>query len=302
MNPFVLLVGPTAAGKSALGLKLARHFGAGILNCDSVQAYRRLDIGTAKPTPAEQAMAPHFLFGTRSPGESLTAGDYRKEALAVLNREIPKRMMIGVGGSGFYVQALEKGMFDIDKPDPEIERQVRGELEENGLAWVYDRLRGLDPETAASLSPNDAYRITRALIVVRGGGEKLSALKKRFKPAPFPYPLLKLGLTLGREDLRPRVRARTETMLKAGLLEEARRLVEEGFENWAPLQSVGYKECLQVLRGELGEDKLADQISEKTLQLAKKQRTWFQRDPGIHWLHPETALEEAVARIQAFSP
>ena len=300
MNPFVLIVGPTASGKSSLGLELAEHFGGAILNCDSVQTYQRLNIGTAKPTAADFARVPHFLFDIVKPGEVLTAGDYRRAAMDVLARELPRRMIFGVGGSGFYIQALEKGMFDVPKPSIESERAVRQRLEEKGPAAMYAELKAKDPEYAEAISPNDIYRLTRALIIIEDSGKSVTQVRREFATTAFPYPLIKFGLNLTREELEPRVRERTKTMLKEGLLEEVRTLVNEGLTGWPAMQSVGYKECLDVLNGDLPEAKLFDQIVEKTLQLSKKQRTWFKRDTEIRWLTSKKAFNEAVEQITEF--
>lgn len=300
MKPFVLVVGPTASGKSALGLKLAQHFGGAILNCDSLQTYRRLDIGTAKPPLNERALVPHHLFDILNPGEVLTAGDFRRMALEVLARELPLRPVFGVGGSGFYIQALEKGMFDVPKPRPESEKRVRDLLEEKGLAHAYSELQRLDPESAETLNPNDSYRITRALIIIHDTGDKLSDVRNTFAAQPFPYPLLKLGLAPSREELLPRVRARTRQMLEDGFVEEVRQLVNEGWGEWPPMLSVGYRECQQFLRGEIASEKLPDLVVEKTMQLAKKQRTWFKRDPEIHWLTGADPFSEARELTENF--
>lgn len=292
-NPFVLIVGATGSGKSALGLKLAGRFGGTILNCDSLQVYRRLDIGTAKPSPEERKSVPHELFDILDPGSFLTAGDFRREALSVLERKIPKGPVYGVGGSGFYIQALEKGMFDSGKPDPAVEKKVREDLENLGPGELYAELARLDPEYAQAISPNDHYRLTRALVVIRGSGKPLTEFRKEFQGEKFPYPLLKFGVRIEKERLLESVTQRTEAMLKAGFLDEVRELVAEGFADWPPLFSVGYKECQMCLRGELAEHELAARIVEKTMQLAKKQRTWFKRDPEIHWFTPEEAFEKA---------
>lgn len=296
MNPFVLIVGPTASGKSALGLRLAEEFGGAILNCDSLQTYQRLDIGSAKPKADERRRVPHFLFDVIAPGQVLTAGDFRKLALEVLERELPKRPVFGVGGSGFYIQALEKGMFEVPKPAPRAEAAIRAMPKED----LYNELKRLDPQYAEELSPNDLYRITRALIIIEDSGQTVTALKKSFKPAPFPYPLLKLGLSPSREELLPRVEERTRQMLKEGLLKEVRALVQEGFADWPALKSVGYHECLKFLDGQIPEEKLAFQVTEKTMQLSKKQRTWFKRDPDIHWLDMNNPLGKARELIENF--
>lgn len=300
MNPLVLIVGPSGSGKSALGLALAKKHGAAILNCDSLQTYRRLDIGTAKPTRAEQKQVPHFLFDILNPGEVLTAGDYRRAALAVLARELPTRIVFGVGGSGFYIQALEKGMFAVPKADPETDRAVREDAERKGMAAMYGELERLDADYADRISPNDGYRILRALIIIRESGKKVSELQREFKGEPLPYPLLKFGLAPSREELLPRVQARTRAMLEAGLLEEVKTLLDEGHGEWPALMSVGYKECVAVLQGRLPETRLEATINEKTIQLAKKQRTWFKRDKEIHWLPLDNAEASAESILAAF--
>ena len=296
MNPLVLIVGPTASGKSALGLELAREFNGAILNCDSLQTYQRLDIGSAKPSKEEQRAAPHFLFDVLKPGEILTAGDFRSLALEVLARELPQGPVFGVGGSGFYIQALEKGMFDIPKPKPEAEAKIRA----MPAAELYPALRRLDPQYAEELNPNDLYRITRALIIIEDSGRSVTALKNSFQPKPFPYPLLKMGLSPSREDLLPRVEARARKMIEDGLVAEVRALIREGFGEWPALKSVGYHECLKFLNGDIPESKLLPLIVEKTMQLSKKQRTWFKRDPGIHWLDPHNPLGKARELIENF--
>lgn len=300
MNPFVLIVGPTASGKSALGLQMAEYFGGAILNCDSLQTYKRLDIGTAKPTRLERGSIPHYLFDILEPGEVLTAGDFRQAALEVLREQLPRHPVFGVGGSGFYIQALEKGMFDVPKPSPEADQKIRRQLEREGVAAMYSRLRAADPDYAEELSPNDAYRITRALIIIADSGRKVSELKREFKPKPFPFPLVKLGLAPDRDFLLPRVQKRTEQMLGAGLLAEVKHLLDEGYGEWPALQSVGYRECLMFLRDEIPEEKLAPLINEKTMQLSKKQRTWFKRDQEIHWLDVKNPFQQAKDLIENF--
>lgn len=298
--PFFLIVGPTASGKSALAFDLAKKFKGAILNCDSLQFYRRMDIGTAKPPKSEQAQVPHYLFDILNPGEVLTAGDFRKLALQELERELNLRPVFGVGGSGFYIQALEKGMFEVPKADPRIDAEVRAQLERDGLPAMHAELLKLDQDYAEDLNPQDSYRIVRALVIIRQTGQRVSDFKRQFKPQKFPYPIFKMGLKPEREVLLPRIQHRVYAMLKAGFLEEVRSLVKEGFAEWPPLQSVGYKECLMVLNGQLSEDRLASQIIEKTSQLSKKQRTWFKRDLEIRWLDVASPYSEAERLVMGF--
>jgi tRNA dimethylallyltransferase len=296
----VLIVGPTGSGKSALALELAKRFRGVILNCDSIQTYQRLNIGSAKPSPEEMAEVPHFLFDIVAPGQVLTAGDYRRLALEVLARELPDRPVFGVGGSGFYIQALEKGMFDVPKPNPQVDSQVRAECAEQGLPKSFQNLQSLDPEYADEISPNDSYRIIRALVIIRDSGRKVSDLKQEFKPEAFPYSLHKMGLAPTREELLPRVQLRTERMLQQGLRQEVEALLQEGLQDWPALQSVGYREMLRFLKGELTERELIPQIVEKTMQLAKKQRTWFKRDSEIQWLRFEEPWSHALELTQGW--
>lgn len=297
MKPFILIVGPTASGKSTLALELAKKFGAAILNCDSLQFYKRLDIGTAKPTMSEREQIPHFLFDFVPPGEVLTAGDYRRAALEVLERELKTRPVIGVGGSGFYIQALEKGMFDVPKPKPAVEQAVHERLKVQGLAALYQELERRDPDYAEGINPNDSYRIVRALVLMDDAGRSVTEVRAGFTQTPFPYPLLKMGLLPTREELLPRVQARTEAMLRMGFLDEVRGLLADGLEAWPPLQSVGYKECVQFLKGEIPEERLVPLIVEKTIQLSKKQKTWFKREKDVHWLPMEGPLAQASALV-----
>ncbi len=300
MSPLVLIVGPTGAGKSALGLQLADKFSGAILNCDSLQTYQRLDIGTAKPTVAEMSQVPHFLFDVISPGEVLTAGDFRRMAFEILHRELPRRPLFGVGGSGFYIQALVKGMFDVDKPDPEIESAVRTEAEKIGLEGMFAQLEKMDPVYAGRISRNDSYRVLRALIIIRDSGKTVTELQETFQAREFPFPLLKLGISPTREELLPLIERRTKDMLSSGLLDEVKALLDEGFTTWPALQSVGYKECVAFLNGEIAEEKLEPLIVEKTMQLAKKQRTWFKRDTEIQWLpfaNPYSLAQEIVTQF-----
>jgi len=298
-KPLVLIVGPTGSGKSSLALELAQRFKGAILNCDSLQTYKRLDIGTAKPTKQEQKQVPHFLFDVMEPGEVLTAGDYRRLALTQLERELPERIVFGVGGSGFYIQALEKGMFDVPKPRPEVERQVREDAARLGLAHMFTELTRLDPEYADRISPNDFYRILRALII-RDSGKTVSGVRQDFQVEEFPFPLLKMGISMVREELLPRVQARAASMLSNGLLDEVRGLIRDGYRDWPALQSVGYHECLAYLDGKIPESKLQPLIVEKTMQLAKKQRTWFKRDSQIHWLSQADIISEAEGILARF--
>ncbi len=302
--PLVFVLGPTAVGKSNWAVECIEERGGVILNCDSVQAYKGLDIGAAKPSRDVRQKIGHFLFDIVELGEVLTAGDYRRMALPVLERELPRHPVFAVGGSGFYIQALEKGMFEMEKVDPPKEAAIRARLDQIGLKAMFEELSRFDPEMAEELNPNDSYRIQRALIIYHGLGRKLSELKKEFRPKKLPYPVLKAGLRTSREELKKRVTLRAEEMLRAGLIDEVKALLNRGLGTWPLLQSVGYKQALMCLHGELPRENLLDEIVLRTMQLSKRQMTWFQRDKEIHWFdltQAETAKQWLFHELDSVS-
>lgn len=302
-NPVIFVVGTTASGKSQWALEMAQSLSGAIVNCDSVQVYKSLDIGAAKPSPAERTLVPHFLFDYVPEGETMTAGVYARDFYACMKTLPEKQPVFVVGGTGFYYQAIEKGMYPVRQTPPEIQKEVAEILKTpEGAQSLYEELQRRDPEAASKIHPQDHYRLGRAMELIRAEGKSLTQIQKEFaeKQTPFPYPLLKIGLRWEREELRRRVQSRTEKMLQAGLVEEVRALVARGFAGWAALQSVGYKEVLEYLKGGRSEDWLREEIVQNTMGLAKKQRTWFQRDPEIRWFAGDQGLAPAFAAVQDF--
>ncbi len=298
----IFVVGPTASGKSDLALKWAQQARGAIVNCDSIQVFRSLDIGSAKPSKEDFAKVPHFLFDYVDESRDMTAGEFSRDFFVTLeNIKNQFPVVFVVGGTGFYFQAIEKGMYPIGAADPQIIRQVEQELKEDPEA-LYQELQQKDPESAAKISANDHYRIARAVEMMRTHGKAVSLIKKEFESAraPFPYPLLKLGLKIPKEQLLPRVEKRTDLMLRKGLVREVQSLLSRGLESWAPLQSVGYRECVDFLQGRVkDEQELRELIVQNTMRLAKKQRTWFQRDSEIFWITPPE-VDAAERRIAEF--
>lgn len=302
----IFFVGPTASGKSANALYLAQKFGAAIVNCDSVQAYRELDIGSAKPSLEERAKVPHYLFDYIPVGGNLTAGQYQRDFENLMQEiETQYPAVLVVGGTGFYFQAIENGMFQVGSAQPEMIKTLEEEIKSKGAETLHAELTSCDPESAKTISSNDHYRLVRALEIFRSTGKTLSQVRLEFEANKkvFPYPLLKLGIWAERMDLEPRIRARTTKMLASGWLDEVDRLLQAGHQNWSALQSVGYREVTDFLLG-TSEAKtpaeLSDLIVTSTLQLAKKQRTWFKRDLKIQWapaLHPEDCFENTVSEF-----
>ncbi len=285
-----------------MALRLAEKFQGAIVNCDSIQVYRSLDIGSAKPPPQDLARVPHFLFDYVPEGDEMTAGRYSRDFFSVL-KSLEGRfpVVFVVGGTGFYFQAIEKGMFPIGAANSETLLQVESEVKENP-GKVHDELKLRDPTTALKISVNDHYRLARAVEIIRTSGRAVSEIKREFESQRegFPYPLLKLGIRISKEQLEPHVRQRTEKMIEAGLIQEVQGLLEKGLGSWGPLQSVGYKEVLQFLLGGLADiEALKSLITQNTLRLAKKQRTWFQRDSEIQWFGPGQ-WAQAEIRVEGF--
>ena len=281
--PLIFIVGPTCSGKSHWALQMAEAVSGGILNADSIQFYEGLDIGSAKPGFHKTPHIPHFLFQEARAPEVLTAGDFRKKALKILKNELPRRKIFVTGGSGFYIQALEKGMFPVKPVPKNILKELKEAQKTKGLQWLYQELCEKDPSLAESINPNDSYRILRALSVITNEKRPLSEIKKRNIVKKLNWPYKKIGLQISKEELEKRVIRRTASLLKKGLVEETESFVRRGFSNWRPLQSVGYKECLLYLKGKIKQKDLAEQIVKRTLAMAKKQKTWFQKDTSILW-------------------
>lgn len=296
-----MVLGPTACGKSRFAFDGAEELKAEILNLDSLQVYKSLDIGTSKPPLSERQSLPHHLFDVVCEGLLWTAADFARAAKPLLTERLKERPLIGVGGSGFYIQALEKGMYEMPKTPPEVALGLETELRELGLQHLYEELLEKDPEYAKKISSKDSYRIQRALAVLRMGGGNITQIQKKFEEkgkSEFPWTTAKMGLVLERSELLPIVRNRADSMLKQGLIEEVEDLLKRGLDTWSPLNSVGYKEVRAFLRGEIKKSDLIDEISMATMKLAKKQKTWFKRDPDIHWFHPFNDKQKAQEFIR----
>jgi tRNA dimethylallyltransferase len=287
------VVGPTASGKTALALDIAERLGAEIVSCDSMQLYRELDIGTAKPTAIERARVPHHLIDLLDPQATYSAARYLEDA----DRAIAditgrgKRVLI-VGGTGLYLRALRFGLFAAPPRDDRLRAELYA-VEQARPGALHLKLRALDPEAAARLAPNDLVRVVRALEVQALTGIPLSQHHAAHQPSPR-HPIEVLVLDPALDALEARIAARVEVMLAGGLVEETRQVRARHGAAIAPLQAVGYREVGLFLDGELSAGELAPAIVRATRRYARRQRTWFKKEPGARRYPDAAALERAI--------
>jgi tRNA dimethylallyltransferase len=282
----VVIAGPTAGGKSALALELAGLFKAEIINADSMQVYRYLDIGTAKPTQEERKSVPHHLIDILYPDEEFSAALYREEAQrAIADVQARGRRAMVVGGTGLYIKALTSGLIRGGEVDPAIRSRLQAEAQAGGRERLYQRLREVDHPTAERLHPHDTYRIIRALEVYERTGSPISALRKRHLFQEGPYQCLKIGVQVEREELYGRIDKRVDEMIKQGLKEEVERILEMGYApSLKAMQSLGYKQIINHLQGVYDLAEAIRLIKRDTRRYARRQVTWFKADPEIRWI------------------
>jgi len=284
----IFIVGPTASGKSKLSYEVIKKFGGCIVNCDSLQVYDGLDIGSAKPAKAELNGIPNYLFSEVAKGEEFTAGKFRKRALEVIE-STDHKLYVFVGGSGFYIQALVKGMFEEAPVKEEAKKKVTQLKEELGVEGLYELLKKKDPDYAGSIHQNDTYRVGRALELIMSLGKSMAQINNEFSQhkTELPYSYMYIGTKIDREVLRSRVALRLEQMIGVGFRAEVETLVKEGFGGWKPMLSVGYKEMMGLINGQYDIEIFNSEVIKNTMRLAKRQMTWFKRNKEIHWLELE---------------
>ena len=286
----VALGGPTASGKTALGIRLARAFGGEIISADSMQIYKGLDVGTAKPTPEERAQAPHHLIDFLDPGQIFSVADYVALAQEKV-REISARgaQPFVVGGTGLYLSSLLDGIrFSPQMADPELRRTLEREMEQLGPQAMYDRLAVLDPQAARWIHPNNKVRVIRTLEICLSGGASASAQKALAKPERPPYDSLCLCLDFSdRQLLYRRIEERVDRMAEQGILEEARQVYDHRDTYKTAAQAIGYKEFFPYFEGTAALDQVLDKLKQATRNYAKRQLTWLRRIPGAVWLQAD---------------
>lgn len=297
MRNIFFIVGASATGKSDLALELAKQTKSVIVNCDSQQVYRGLNIGTAKPSLQVRSEVPHFFYDIADPGDQYTAGEYRRDILKFLDQS-EYNSFVFVGGSGFYVQSLFTQMYSVGKANPDIREKVLSDFNENGLGKLFEELKAVDQDYANKIGPNDKYRLLRSVEILRATGKTPTELRSELANETNPllergFVVKKFGLYLDRDQLRLKVKQRAQNMIKEGLIEETKTFLDKDLGSWRPLNSVGYKEVRDWLAGRLAEEDLVEKITTSTMQLCKRQHTWFKRDKEITWLDSASSLDSS---------
>lgn len=297
----VIINAPTATGKTSLAIKLARKFGGEIVNADSMQVYRHMDIGTAKPTKKQRREALHHLIDVVDPDEEFNAALYAETARAVIGEiHERKKPVFVVGGTGLYIRALTKGIIDTPAVDEEIRNHYKKLGEARGRTYLFELLKEKDPEAARRIKPNDAVRVIRALEVFDQTGESITSKQTRHAFSSSPYHTLKIGLQVERENLKERIAARTKGMIAAGFVDEVRGLLQRGYsQNLKTMQSLGYRQIIRYLAGDYDLEEAERLIARDTWRYAKRQMTWFAADKTIQWFAPgkESIIEAEIEKF-----
>jgi len=292
--PFVaVLAGPTASGKTRLGMEASLRAGGEIVNADSQQVYRGLDVGTAKPTAEERATVPHHLLDVADPGEGMDAARWAALADAAIADIVSRgRLPVVVGGTGLYIRALLHGVVDAPGRDPALRTQLEEEASLHGRPALHRRLASVDPGAAARIRENDLVRIVRALEIAAGGRTQ-SELFEAHRFASHRYRYRLIALDVPRDELHRRIQARALAMARGGIVDEARRLVDR-FGADLPRLPIGYEDAIACARGEIGEGELADRIALLHRRYARRQVVWLRREQDVEWLGPAVDVDEVV--------
>lgn len=294
MWPLIVLVGPTAVGKTELAVNLALHFGAQIISADSMQIYQGMDIGTAKPSLEERKGVPHHLIDLVPPDQPFTVVDYQNHYHQVRSHLAAAEVLpLLTGGTGLYIRAVTQDfIFPAPPPNPQLRAELKQEAEVYGREAVYRRLQELDPEAAQKIHPNDLKRTLRALEVTLATGRPFSA-QQQAKRRTLPPDVIYLGLRRERAELYDRINRRVDRMIAAGLVEEVASLLAQGYSpDLQAMQGLGYKELIPVVQGRISLTEAVDLLKKRTRHYAKRQETWFRREPVERWFLLRTGEEE----------
>ena len=297
----VVLLGPTGSGKTALALCLAARFRGEIVNCDSVAMYREFEIGTAKPNATERAQVLHHLLDFVEPNGYMTAGEYARLARQVL-KEIAARgnMPVVAGGTGLYLRALLDGLFPGPQRSEELRERLREKASRKGPNYLHRVLSRLDSLAAARIHPNDVPKLVRAIEVCLASRQQMTEMWKQGRDPLRGFRILRVGLNPERDTLYGRINARAAHMFQSGLVEETRSLLEKYGDAAGPLSSLGYRQAVQLLRGEIDAATALQTAQQAHRNYAKRQMTWFRREPEVRWLvgfGDETAIQQSAAEL-----
>lgn len=298
----IAVIGPTASGKTEIGLKLAQRTGGEIISVDSMQIYRWMDVGTAKPTPEMRRSVPHHLIDILNPDQEYNSGKFAADADNIIqslhNQGKPS---ILVGGTGLYFRALIHGIIPVQTISDSIRKRIRQMSSEKGPVYCHKKLSQLDPKSAEKLHPNDISRVSRALEVVLETGKSIQEFQQQHQFQQKRYDILYLGANWSRDLLYDRINSRVYQMVNDGLIEEAKNLQKMGYQSDLPsLNSIGYKQAIDHINGNMNlEDMIAD-IQQKSRHYAKKQITWYKKDPSIQWLDKNNLENKILIKVDKF--
>lgn len=287
MNNIICIAGPTASGKTALAVALAKELNGEVVSCDSMQVYKRMDIGTAKPTPEEMQGIPHHMIDVAEPWEDFSVSRYCEMAAPIVDDIISRgKTAIIAGGTGLYMDSLIRGSAFAPFPSTGVRERLEAQADAEGMEAMLSRLRAVDPDSAARLHLSDRKRIIRALEVFLETGETITAHNRKTQAVPPRYTPLWLGLDFSeRSELYRRIDLRVGKMLEMGLMEEIQALLASGIpEKATAMQAIGYKEFVDALDGRCTMEEAADQVRQSSRRYAKRQLTWFRRNRRMHWI------------------
>jgi tRNA dimethylallyltransferase len=298
----VILLGPTGAGKSKVAIELAEELGGEIISADSMQVYRYMDIGTAKPTLEEQKRVRHHLINLVTPDQTFNAALYRTLGRKTIDQlDQDGKFIWVVGGTGLYIKTLTQGLFTSPKIDSGVRERLKQEAREKGEDVLYQRLKRVDPKAASKLHPRDLFRTIRALEVLDSTGIPISFYREQHRFGERPYLTLKIGLETNRVALYHRIEQRVDQMIERGFLQEVQGLMEMGYgAELKPMQSLGYKQMVQFLSKRTGWAEAVREMKRDTRHYAKRQLTWFKADPEVHWRDVSTDREKVFLEVKSF--
>ena len=297
----IIIAGPTASGKSSLAIELSARFHGEIVNVDSMQVYRGMDIGTAKPSLDERKGIPHHLIDVVDPDEEFNAAVYRSMAIqAVEGIHSRRKACFVVGGTGLYIKTLTGGLLACPPVPPPLREELRKQSEQHGPEFLHKQLEKLDPEISLKIHPHDKVRIMRALEIITLTKEPLSRLMQKHAFQQRPFHILKIYLQIIREDLYHGINKRSRLMVEKGLVQETESLLNKGYsQELKPMQSLGYRHAVGFLNGKWTLDEMIDRLQMDTRRYAKRQLTWFRADPEAIWV-PPGQVDDISTRIAAF--